>query len=205
MFFGQAGTFLSFQARRSSAKRSSTSDLTVGADIHKWIQNDDRQKKKKKKLTETKYGPAKSLITPVDVQMPMCPIIGMIHLKNAKAEKDRFDTVHANTQQIQFCLCLFFFAKEKEGSKTKKRTKEEEIEKGGRRYVWDAESFFQNLFMLTNFKFMYLHSSYVYGLLYHHLQLTMNWWSVPLHYHWPWAAKAWVLWEWCRALWLRYH
>ena len=30
MFLGQAGTFLSFQARRSSAKRSSTSDLTVG-------------------------------------------------------------------------------------------------------------------------------------------------------------------------------
>ena len=29
MFLGQAGTFLSFQARRSSAKRSSTSDLTV--------------------------------------------------------------------------------------------------------------------------------------------------------------------------------
>ena len=29
MFLGQAGTFLSFQARRSSATRSSTSDLTV--------------------------------------------------------------------------------------------------------------------------------------------------------------------------------
>ena len=29
MFLGQAGTFLSFQARRSSAKRSSTYDLTV--------------------------------------------------------------------------------------------------------------------------------------------------------------------------------
>ena len=29
MFLGQAGTFLSFQARRSSAMRSSTSDLTV--------------------------------------------------------------------------------------------------------------------------------------------------------------------------------
>ena len=29
MFFGQAGMFLSFQARRSSAMRSSTSDLTV--------------------------------------------------------------------------------------------------------------------------------------------------------------------------------
>ena len=29
MFLGQAGTFLSFQARRSTAKRSSTSDLTV--------------------------------------------------------------------------------------------------------------------------------------------------------------------------------
>ena len=29
MFLGQAGMFLSFQARRSSAKRSSTSDLTV--------------------------------------------------------------------------------------------------------------------------------------------------------------------------------
>ena len=29
MFFGQAGAFLSFQARRSSAMRSSTSDLTV--------------------------------------------------------------------------------------------------------------------------------------------------------------------------------
>ena len=31
MFLGQAGTFLSFQARRSSAKRSSASDLTVEA------------------------------------------------------------------------------------------------------------------------------------------------------------------------------
>ena len=31
MFLGQAGTFLSFQARRTSAKRSSTSDLTVVA------------------------------------------------------------------------------------------------------------------------------------------------------------------------------
>ena len=31
MFLGQAGTFLSFQARRSSAMRSSTSDLTVDA------------------------------------------------------------------------------------------------------------------------------------------------------------------------------
>ena len=29
MFLGQAGTFLSFQARRSWATRSSTSDLTV--------------------------------------------------------------------------------------------------------------------------------------------------------------------------------
>ena len=29
MFLGQAGPFFSFQARRSSAKRSSTSDLTV--------------------------------------------------------------------------------------------------------------------------------------------------------------------------------
>ena len=29
MFLGQVGTFLSFQARRSSAKRSSASDLTV--------------------------------------------------------------------------------------------------------------------------------------------------------------------------------
>ena len=29
MFLGQAGMFLSFQARRSSATRSSTSDLTV--------------------------------------------------------------------------------------------------------------------------------------------------------------------------------
>ena len=29
MFSGQAGTFLSFQARRSSAKQSSASDLTV--------------------------------------------------------------------------------------------------------------------------------------------------------------------------------
>ena len=29
MFMGQAGMFLSFQARRSSATRSSTSDLTV--------------------------------------------------------------------------------------------------------------------------------------------------------------------------------
>ena len=31
MFLGQAGTFLSFQARRSLAMRSSTSDLTVSA------------------------------------------------------------------------------------------------------------------------------------------------------------------------------
>ena len=35
MFLGQAGTFLSFQARRSSAKRSSTSDLTVCTLLYK--------------------------------------------------------------------------------------------------------------------------------------------------------------------------
>lgn len=39
------------------------------------------------RLTETKYGPAKSLITPADVQMPMCPIIGNNHLHfHAKSE-----------------------------------------------------------------------------------------------------------------------
>ena len=32
-------------------------------------------------LTETKYGPAKSLMTPLNVQMPICPMIGHSHLK----------------------------------------------------------------------------------------------------------------------------
>lgn len=31
-------------------------------------------------LTDTKYGPAKSLMTPVEVQMPMCPMKGKNHL-----------------------------------------------------------------------------------------------------------------------------
>lgn len=32
-------------------------------------------------LTETKYGPAKSRITPAEVQMPICPMNGNNHLK----------------------------------------------------------------------------------------------------------------------------
>jgi len=32
-------------------------------------------------LTETKYGPAKSRITPIVVQMPMWPMNGNSHLK----------------------------------------------------------------------------------------------------------------------------
>ena len=43
MFLGQAGMFLSFQARRSSATRSSTSDLTVYDDsckVENWTWHD---------------------------------------------------------------------------------------------------------------------------------------------------------------------
>lgn len=32
-------------------------------------------------LTDTKYGPAKSLMTPVEVQIPMWPMNGKSHLK----------------------------------------------------------------------------------------------------------------------------
>ena len=35
---------------------------------------------KKILLTDTKYGPAKSRITPCMVQMPMCPMKGINHL-----------------------------------------------------------------------------------------------------------------------------
>ncbi len=39
-------------------------------------------------LTETKYGPAKSQITPVEVQMPMWPMKGKSHLKEYNKQKE---------------------------------------------------------------------------------------------------------------------
>lgn len=38
-------------------------------------------------LTETKYGPAKSRMTPVDVQIPMWPIMGKSHLPRQQANR----------------------------------------------------------------------------------------------------------------------
>ena len=53
MFLGQAGMFLSFQARRSSAMRSSTSDLTVVTTsclALKSVESIQRNKREKRKV-----------------------------------------------------------------------------------------------------------------------------------------------------------
>ena len=127
---GKLGEWMCQNAREMATEAKSMKTKYVDTEP---IESDCCEYKKRKKIEDGK-------LTDYDRERAICPA----HTSGQYSVEDSHACASVHCARWIKALRIFlrktaFFAKEKERSETKKRTKEEEVEKEGRRSGWDAE------------------------------------------------------------------